>query len=135
MASRWNTPKPLWLSDKVKFGSILDRNDFISYTTNQALAQKIIKAFEDCRLMHFMCHDHSSTHRTEDFECYLSARENNNSIVSRVVEVDIFIPTEDIRSVYGLPLLQQQTFSSYFQLARVLRRDQKTQQDWILEIL
>lgn len=83
------------------------------HCTNEELVRKIIKAFEDCDLMGYFCHDYSSTYRREVFLFYLNAREENGTTLSRVTRVDMFITTKDIRSKYGFLATTNLDFSSH----------------------
>lgn len=81
---------------------------FIQFATNQELTQKIInKDFEDCGLLLYLFNDYPST------QWYLNAREESDNIISKVARVEITITTEDIRSVYGLPIATTIDVSSH----------------------
>lgn len=73
MAPKASPKKVISNEDKVKTGCILDKNGFLPQHDNSNEAKKIIKAFEDSRLLYLVTFNYQRSHKKEIVELHLNA--------------------------------------------------------------
>lgn len=105
MAPKPSPKKVVKNEDRVKIGSILDKEGFLRQHDNFETARKIMKGFEDSSLLTFVTFDYGRIHKKEVVEFYLNTRIGNNHITSKVKGKEVTINVEDIRTDFELPLV------------------------------
>lgn len=89
--------------DRVKTGSILNKDGFLQQYNNLETTKKIIKAFTNNGLLKFVTFEFGWVHEKEIVEFYLNARMGNDQITSKVNGEEVIINGEDIRSALVIP--------------------------------
>lgn len=91
-------------SDKVKTGSILDIQGFLSFFNNLEDANKVMKAFEDCGIIRFLSFNYQNVHKDEMLVFYLKPwLAEGRKIISNVKGKDVEIITDVNRTTFDLP--------------------------------
>lgn len=90
--------------DKVKTGYTLDTQGFLAHFNNSEDAKKVVKAFEDSRILRFMTFNYKSVHKEEVLEFYLNARMiEERKVVSKVASMNFEVIAKSIRAAFEFP--------------------------------
>lgn len=91
-------PKIISIEDRVKTEAIPDKHGYLRQHNNFDTTKKIIKAFEDAKLMALITFDHGLLYKKEVVEFYLNATIiGDGSIKSKVNGTELIITKEDLR--------------------------------------
>lgn len=107
-------PKVITNEDRVKMGSILDKDDYLRQHNNSETSKKIIKDFEDSGLLFMVTFDDQKVYKKEVVQFYLNATiSGDGSIKSKIGDTKIIITTKDIREEFRLPEASNFNVSSH----------------------
>lgn len=114
MAPKVFVPKALKPVDKVKNGSILDVQGFLAFYNNSKDAKKVVKAFEESRILQFLTFNYKSVYKEEVLEFHLNARMGEGKrITSRVAGQDVEICADSIYEAFEFPQATEANIRSH----------------------
>lgn len=96
-------PKVITNEDYARNGVILEKEGFLRQHNHSEAAKKIIKDYENAKLMKLVTYDHWRIHKKEVIDFYLNVTvSGDGSSKSKVNEVEVIIFTEDIQEEFEM---------------------------------
>lgn len=97
------TPKVITNENHVRTRGILDKENFLRQHNNSKVVKKILKDFEDAKLMKLVSFDHGRLYKKEVTEFYINATiTGDRSIKFKVNGVEVALIAEDIREEFNM---------------------------------
>lgn len=107
-------PKSIINEDHVRNEGILDKEGFLCQHNNSEVAKKILKSFEDAKLMKPVTFDHERVYKKEVIEFYLNATvTGDRSVKSTANGIEVVLTAKDIREEFDMEVASDLDVSSH----------------------